>query len=137
MEVSTKMLKNRLIWVLLNFSHYLQPRLMSQPSDIFNGGKSTCWSNKIVYGSTTKLIVSKSTIELFSFRHWMVFIVAIQNETQIVIAFGGNWRRLICFFLQLWRNKIIDEIFGNLNLHFWPRLFSCGQAKFNRNWHCL
>jgi len=38
MEISTTMFKNQLIWVSLNFSHYLQPQLMSQRGDISNGG---------------------------------------------------------------------------------------------------
>lgn len=66
MEISTKMLKNRLIRVLLNLiSHYLQPRLMSQRSDISKGGtlrRTTVL--KIFKGKQIKLLKQQNYLRL-------------------------------------------------------------------------
>ena len=115
------MLKNRLIWVLLNFSHHLQPRLMSQPCpviflnmalkdergiEILNWNIISLKQKNFVHASKTKLVVSKLRNCAHSAIRWF-FIVAIQNETHCD-CIRRQLKKIELFFLQLWRNEIID-----------------------------
>ena len=124
-----------MVWVLLQFNHNLQPRLMSQPSDISKGGTLRRTENEKInllkqqiHGSNTNLNVSKLTNCVRSTIAWFLLL-----HTKLNTNFYCAWRQMskIYSLFSTWETKSLIFRLRRLYLEIWNNLF------FNNGFSCL